>query len=91
MVKIKVTVLYNISKSKDTKEVENNLLEMAKSVSKALVGNRHKVSMVDADDNMLMNLKKEKPDIIFNLAERFNGNSDFMSNVAALLEMNNFI
>lgn len=88
MVKIRVAVLYNISDSHSTKEVERNLLEMAKSVSKALGQKGNEVSLVNADENMLKNLKKEKPDIIFNLAERFNGNPDLISHVAALLEMN---
>ena len=89
MVKIKIAVLYNASKSKSTKEVESNLLDMAKSVAKALARNGHKVSMVNADGDMLRNLKNKKPDMVFNLAERFKGNSDLMFHVAALLEMNN--
>ena len=32
--------------------------------------------------------EKEKPDIVFNLAERFNGDPALVSHVAALLEMN---
>ena len=89
VVKIKVAVLYNISDTKDTKEVENNLLDMAKSVSNALKANGYGVSLVNADDDMISNLRKINPEIVFNLAERFKGNPDFTPHVAALMEMNN--
>ncbi len=86
---MKVAVLSNISSSENTREVENNLLDMAKSVSKALIENGYDVVLVNADDKMISVMKKEKPGIIFNLAERFNGNPDLTPHVAALLEMNN--
>jgi len=89
VIKIKIAVVYNTSKSKQTKEVENNLFDMAKSVSKALAQNGHIVSLVNADDNLILNLNKEKPDFVFNMAERFNGNPNFTPHVAGLLEMNN--
>ena len=87
VVKIKIAVLYNVSKSKNTKEVESNLLDMAKSVAKALMLSGHRAILVNADDKLVSAIRKEKPDIVFNLAERFNGNSDFTPHVAALLEM----
>ncbi len=85
---IKVAVVTNISKDEKTKEVENNLLDMAKSVSRALIENGHEVVLVNADSKMISVLKREKPQIVFNLAERFNGNPDLTPHVAALLEMN---
>ncbi len=84
---LKVAVLTSISKSENTKEVENNLLGMAKSVSRALIENGYEVIVVNADDKMISVLKKEKPHIVFNLAERFNGKQGYEHHVAALLEM----
>ena len=46
VIKIKIAVLYNISKSEATKEVENNLLEMAKSVAKGLIMKGHSVPLL---------------------------------------------
>ncbi len=85
---LKIAVVTNISRSERTREVENNLLDMAKSVSRALIESGHEVVLVNADSRMISAIRREKPQLVFNLAERFNGNPDFTPHVAALLEMN---
>ena len=46
----------------------------------------HKVTLVEADENAFETLRKLKPDIVFNIAEGFNGNSR-EAQIPAILDM----
>lgn len=59
-------------------------------VYKALIANGHKVTLLglfNSIDVLLEEIRQNKPDIVFNLAEVFNQKSHLDKNVVALLEM----
>ena len=64
--------------------------ETESNVYNALLNNGHKVSLlgVNKDVNILLEkVKKDKPDVIFNLTEVFNGKSSLDKNFVGFLEM----
>jgi D-alanine-D-alanine ligase len=84
---MRVGVLYNIIKSSESKEVEEDLMEMTNGIKKSLESYGHKVFLINADENLFENLKKKRIEIVFNVCERFNDNSLFEPHVAAMLEL----
>ncbi|MBL7054329.1 ATP-grasp domain-containing protein [Candidatus Woesearchaeota archaeon] len=84
---MKTGVLYNTIKSSETREVEEDLMEMANKIKKSLENNGHEVSLINADKNLFKNLNKKNIEFVFNVCERFNGNSLFEPHVAAMLEL----
>lgn len=84
---MKAGVLYNLIKSSETKEVEEDLMEMVKGIKKSLEGYGHEVFLINADENIFQNLKKKNIEFVFNVCERFNDNSLFEPHVAAILEL----
>ena len=84
---MKAGVLYNLTKSSETKEVEDDLMGMVKGIKKSLEGYGHEVFLINADENLFQNLKKREIEIVFNVCERFNDNSLFEPHVAAMLEL----
>ena len=84
---MRVGGLYNLIKSSETEEVEEDLMEMTEEIKKSLVSYGHEVFLINADENLFQNLKKKEIEIVFNVCERFNGNSLFEPHVAAMLEI----
>ena len=84
---MKVAVLSNIFSDHENKEVEDDLLEVGKSVISALKEYGHEVQFFDVNEKTFEKLRKANVDIAFNVCERFNGNSFFEPHVAAMLEL----
>jgi D-alanine-D-alanine ligase len=64
--------------------------EVVEQVTEALVEGGHKVSQIAINDDLrelLDKLDDKRPDLVFNLCERFADNDDYESNVAAVLAM----
>ena len=64
--------------------------EVVDQVSQALSEGGHRVSLIGINDDLLELLDKldeKRPDLVFNLCERFADNDDFEANVAAVLAM----
>ena len=84
---MRVGVLYNIIESSGTKEVEEDLMEMTNDIKKSLENYSHEVFLINANENLFQNLKKKKIEFVFNICERFDGNSLLEPHVAAMLEL----
>lgn len=84
---MKVGVLYNIIESSEAKEVEEDLIEMTNEIKKSLESYGHEVFLINADENLFSSLKKNKIEFVFNVCERFKGNSLFEPHVAGMLEL----
>ena len=84
---MRLGVLYNLIESSETEEVEEDLMEMAEEIKKSLESYGHEVFLINADENLFQNLKKKEIEMVFNVCERFNGNSLFEPHVAAMLEL----
>ena len=64
--------------------------EVVDQVSRALAERKHKVSLLGVNDDLselIAGLKRQKPDIVFNLCETFAGRDAFELHITAVLEM----
>lgn len=81
---MKVTILH----SKDALEPPvDPVLDQLESALKTSGHTTTRLAVDDAVEPLITDLKKEAPDLIFNLAESFRGKSALESNVAALLNL----
>ncbi|MEL7562257.1 D-alanine--D-alanine ligase [Dehalogenimonas sp. 4OHTPN] len=86
MDKLKISVLFWEERSPD--EITHD--EVVDQVSEALRGAGHEVSAIGLCDDLrelLDKLDEYRPDLVFNLCERFADNDNFEMNVTAVLEM----
>ncbi|KHO46611.1 MAG: D-alanine-D-alanine ligase, D-alanine-D-alanine ligase [archaeon GW2011_AR3] len=84
---MRVAVLSNVFEDNEFKEVEDDLVEVGRSVVTALKEYGHEVSFFDVNEKTFEKLRKANVDMAFNVCERFNGNSFFEPHVAAMLEL----
>lgn len=82
-----VGVLCNTIKDSQTGEVEQDLFSTSSEIISAIKNKGFASSIMNADDNLIKNIKQKKYDVIFNICERFNDNSDFEPHIAAMLEL----
>lgn len=83
---MRVGVLTSLNKGSETKEVDEDLDEMAVLISESLKKKNHDSLLIKADDNIFHNIKDSKINFIFNVCEKFNDDPVFEPHVAALLE-----
>jgi len=85
---MRIAVLSNIFEElSNRKEVENDLALVGKSVMDALKHYGHDVVFFDANERVFEKLRRSNIDFVFNVCERWNGNSFFEPHVAAMLEL----
>jgi len=84
---MKIAVLSNSFNEYSNKEVETDLTETGKIVTKALESFGHEVDFFDVNEKTFEILRKANFDIAFNVCERYNNNSMFEPHVAAMLEL----
>ena len=86
---MKVAILSNIFQESEegSTEVEGDLMKVGKATKDALDYYGHEVKFYDVNDRVFEKLRKDKPDIAFNVCERFNGSSFFEPHVASMLEL----
>ncbi|HVZ86714.1 MAG TPA: D-alanine--D-alanine ligase [Polyangia bacterium] len=94
MKKARVLVLFDTDgeppASQDYKKQIESTDEAEFDVARALIGKGHDVRMFGFRDNvdqLVAGLKADRPDVVFNLSERFRGQSALDYTVAALMEM----
>ncbi len=83
---MKIGVLYNILKSSDTKEVEEDLMEQTGEIKNSLEKKGHSVFLIEGGENFIEDIKKKKIEIVFNVCERFRGTNLFEPHIAGMLE-----
>jgi D-alanine-D-alanine ligase len=84
---MRVGVLYNTIESSENKEVEEDLMDMTNEIKKSLENYGHEISLINVDENIFEDLDKKNIEFVFNVCERFNGNSLFEPHVAEMLEL----
>jgi D-alanine-D-alanine ligase len=84
---MRVGVLYNILRSSEIKEVEDDLMEMTHGIKESLENQGHRIFLIKGTENFPQNLRNKKIEFVFNVCERFRGSSLFEPHVAGLLEI----
>ena len=70
-----------------SKEVEEDLTQVGMAIKNALEANGHEAAFHDVNEGTFEELRKDRPDMVFNVCERFNGSSFFEPHIASMLEL----
>ena len=84
---MKIGVLSNVFQQHFIPEVEEDLVEIATTVMRALQNYGHETAFYDVTESTFERLRRRNFDIAFNVCERFNGNSTLEPHVPAMLEL----
>lgn len=87
---MRIALLSNIFQEEtENKEVNEDLMHVAKSVKSSLENKGHEVIFFDVNEQTFEKLRIANVDIAFNVCERFNGVSLYEPHIASMLELLN--